>query len=227
MANLSIATDESYIDRNGSGERIDKTEWHRCVTFQDGLVDMLAEAREEGPPGLRRGQAADPASYRKNGEDSGPLLDGDPPGPRRPRAVPRQARRRQRQTAPRTQTGEPTAEAARCRPGPITGDGPPVLIRSLIGSPRLQLVKPRFGVGPLRAFSCSDLHFVNPPASGIQLAGERFAGELTWERERTPLLPRNTLQGGPAMSYISFASDRPRRPRQSHIYQGPASSSAS
>ena len=31
VANLSIATDESYIDRNAGGERIDKTEWHRVV----------------------------------------------------------------------------------------------------------------------------------------------------------------------------------------------------
>ena len=29
VANMSVATDESYIDRNGSGERIDRTEWHR------------------------------------------------------------------------------------------------------------------------------------------------------------------------------------------------------
>ena len=29
VANLSIATDESYIDRNGSGQKVDKTEWHR------------------------------------------------------------------------------------------------------------------------------------------------------------------------------------------------------
>ncbi|MDE0050305.1 MAG: single-stranded DNA-binding protein, partial [Rhodospirillales bacterium] len=33
VANMSIATDESYIDRQ-TGERIDRTEWHRCVTFQ-------------------------------------------------------------------------------------------------------------------------------------------------------------------------------------------------
>ena len=31
VANLSVATDESYIDRTGSGERIDKTEWHQVV----------------------------------------------------------------------------------------------------------------------------------------------------------------------------------------------------
>ncbi|MDE0616104.1 MAG: single-stranded DNA-binding protein [Rhodospirillaceae bacterium] len=40
VANLSVATDESYINRQ-SGERVDKTEWHRVVTFQDGLIDMF------------------------------------------------------------------------------------------------------------------------------------------------------------------------------------------
>ena len=40
VANLSIATDEGYIDRN-SGQKVDRTEWHRVVTFQDGLIDML------------------------------------------------------------------------------------------------------------------------------------------------------------------------------------------
>ena len=48
VANLSIATDESYIDRAGGGERIDKTEWHRCVTFQDGLIDMLQKHAKKG-----------------------------------------------------------------------------------------------------------------------------------------------------------------------------------
>ena len=40
VANLSIATDESYIDKQ-SGERVNRTEWHRVVTFQPGLVDMF------------------------------------------------------------------------------------------------------------------------------------------------------------------------------------------
>ena len=48
VANLSIATDESYIDRNGSGERVDKTEWHRVVTFQDGLITMLEKHARKG-----------------------------------------------------------------------------------------------------------------------------------------------------------------------------------
>ncbi len=48
VANLSIATDESYIDRNAGGERIDKTEWHRVVTFQPGLIDMLERHARKG-----------------------------------------------------------------------------------------------------------------------------------------------------------------------------------
>ena len=40
VANVSIATDESYLDKN-SGDKVDRTEWHRIVTFQDGLVEML------------------------------------------------------------------------------------------------------------------------------------------------------------------------------------------
>ena len=40
VANMSIATDEGYIDRN-SGDRVDKTEWHRCVTFQNGQLPLI------------------------------------------------------------------------------------------------------------------------------------------------------------------------------------------
>ena len=35
VANISIATDESFLDKN-SGDKVDRTEWHRIVTFQDG-----------------------------------------------------------------------------------------------------------------------------------------------------------------------------------------------
>ena len=47
VANLSIATDESYINRQ-SGEKVDKTEWHRVVTFQDGLIDMFVKHATKG-----------------------------------------------------------------------------------------------------------------------------------------------------------------------------------
>ncbi len=46
VANMSIATDESYVDRDG--QKVDKTEWHRVVTFQPGLVDMLEKHARKG-----------------------------------------------------------------------------------------------------------------------------------------------------------------------------------
>ena len=47
VANMSIATDESYISKQ-TGERVDKTEWHRVVTFQEGLVGMLEKHARKG-----------------------------------------------------------------------------------------------------------------------------------------------------------------------------------
>ena len=44
VANLSIATDESYIDKN-SGDRVDRTEWHRGRDFPTGLGRYVREAR--------------------------------------------------------------------------------------------------------------------------------------------------------------------------------------
>ena len=47
VANISIATDESYLNRQ-TGDKVDKTEWHRVVTFQDGLIDMLERHAKKG-----------------------------------------------------------------------------------------------------------------------------------------------------------------------------------
>ena len=47
VANLSIATDESYINKQ-TGEKVDKTEWHRVVTFQDGLISMFEKHAVKG-----------------------------------------------------------------------------------------------------------------------------------------------------------------------------------
>ena len=47
VANLSVATDESYLNKQ-TGERVDKTEWHRIVTFQDGLIDMFEKHARKG-----------------------------------------------------------------------------------------------------------------------------------------------------------------------------------
>ena len=35
------------IDKQ-TGEKVDKTEWHRAVTFQDGLIDMLVKHAVKG-----------------------------------------------------------------------------------------------------------------------------------------------------------------------------------
>ncbi len=69
VANLSIATDESYIDRNGGGEKVDKTEWHRVVTFQDGLIDMLERHAKKGRLVLAEGKLQT-RRWKKDGEDS-------------------------------------------------------------------------------------------------------------------------------------------------------------
>ena len=68
VANLSIATDESYIDRQ-SGSRVDKTEWHRAVTFQDGLIDMLDKNAKKGRLVYVAGKLQT-RRWRKDGEDS-------------------------------------------------------------------------------------------------------------------------------------------------------------
>ncbi len=68
VANLSIATDESYIDKN-SGERRDRTEWHRVVTFQDGLVAMLEKHARKGRLVYVAGKLQS-RRWRKDGEDT-------------------------------------------------------------------------------------------------------------------------------------------------------------
>ncbi|MDE0409532.1 MAG: single-stranded DNA-binding protein [Alphaproteobacteria bacterium] len=68
VANLSVATDESYIDRQ-SGSRIDKTEWHRVVSFQSGLIDMLDKHAKKGRLVYVAGKLQT-RRWRKDGEDS-------------------------------------------------------------------------------------------------------------------------------------------------------------
>ena len=68
VANMSIATDESYIDKQ-TGERMDRTEWHRVVTFQNGLVDMLEKHAKKGRLVYVSGKLQT-RNWRKDGEDS-------------------------------------------------------------------------------------------------------------------------------------------------------------
>ena len=68
VANLSIATDESYIDAK-TGERVDRTEWHRIVTFQDGLIDMLVRHAVKGRLVYVAGKLQT-RRWKKEGEDN-------------------------------------------------------------------------------------------------------------------------------------------------------------
>ena len=67
VANLSIATDESYINKQ-SGEKVDKTEWHRVVTFQDGLIDMFEKHAMKGRLVYVDGKLQT-RRWKKDGED--------------------------------------------------------------------------------------------------------------------------------------------------------------
>lgn len=47
LATLNIATTESWKDRN-TGERKEKTEWHRVVVFNEGLVKVIKSYLKKG-----------------------------------------------------------------------------------------------------------------------------------------------------------------------------------
>jgi single-strand DNA-binding protein len=47
IANLSIATSESWRDKN-SGERKEKTEWHRVVIFSEPLCKVVEQYVKKG-----------------------------------------------------------------------------------------------------------------------------------------------------------------------------------
>jgi single-strand DNA-binding protein len=47
VANLSLATSESWRDKT-SGERRERTEWHRVVIFNDRLVDVVERFLKKG-----------------------------------------------------------------------------------------------------------------------------------------------------------------------------------
>ena len=68
VANMSVATDESYISKQ-TGDRVEKTEWHRLVTFQDGLIDMLERHARKGRLVHVEGKLQT-RRWKKDGEDS-------------------------------------------------------------------------------------------------------------------------------------------------------------
>lgn len=55
IANLRVATSESWRDKN-SGERKEKTEWHRVVIFSEGLAKVAEQYLHKGSKVFLQGQ---------------------------------------------------------------------------------------------------------------------------------------------------------------------------
>lgn len=68
IANLSIATSESWRDRN-SGERKEKTEWHRVVVFNEGLCKVIEQYLKKGAKVYLEGQLQTRKWQDQSGQD--------------------------------------------------------------------------------------------------------------------------------------------------------------
>lgn len=55
IVNLTVATNESWKDKQ-TGERKDKTEWHRVVVFNDKLADIAEKYLKKGGKVFLEGQ---------------------------------------------------------------------------------------------------------------------------------------------------------------------------
>jgi single-strand DNA-binding protein len=66
VVNLSIATSESWKDK-ATGERKEKTEWHRVVLFNQGLVKVAENYLKKGSKVYIEGQL-ETRSWEQNGE---------------------------------------------------------------------------------------------------------------------------------------------------------------
>ena len=55
VARLSLATSQSWKDKN-TGERKEKTEWHRVVVFNEGLVNVVQQYLKKGAQVYIEGQ---------------------------------------------------------------------------------------------------------------------------------------------------------------------------
>ena len=68
IANLSVATSENWKDRN-TGERREKTEWHRVVIFNEGLVRVVENYLKKGSKVYLEGQLQTRKWQDQNGND--------------------------------------------------------------------------------------------------------------------------------------------------------------
>ncbi|WP_419913526.1 single-stranded DNA-binding protein [Hoeflea sp.] len=68
IANLRIATSESWRDRN-TGERREKTEWHRVVIFNEGLCKIAEQYLRKGSKVYLEGQLQTRKWQDQSGQD--------------------------------------------------------------------------------------------------------------------------------------------------------------
>ena len=68
IANLRIATSETWRDRN-SGERREKTEWHTVVVFNEGLCKVVEQYVKKGAKLYIEGQLQTRKWQDQNGND--------------------------------------------------------------------------------------------------------------------------------------------------------------
>ena len=68
IANLSVATSESWRDRN-TGERKEKTEWHRVVVFNEGLCKVIEQYLKKGSKVYLEGQLQTRKWQDQSGQD--------------------------------------------------------------------------------------------------------------------------------------------------------------
>ena len=68
IAHLSVATGESWKDKN-TGERREKTEWHRVVIFNEGLAKIAEQYLRKGSKVYLEGQLQTRKWQDQNGQD--------------------------------------------------------------------------------------------------------------------------------------------------------------
>ena len=68
VARLSVATSENWKDKN-SGEKKEKTEWHRVVIFNEGLVNVVQQYLKKGAQVYIEGQLSTNKYTDNNGQE--------------------------------------------------------------------------------------------------------------------------------------------------------------
>ena len=68
FASLSVATSENWKDKN-SGEKKEKTEWHRVVIFNEGLVNVVKQYLKKGAQIYVEGQLTTNKYTDSNGQE--------------------------------------------------------------------------------------------------------------------------------------------------------------